>query len=134
MGCFHASIVIVLLGFLMLVSVPTEAATKKYQFDVSSASASTTLQISSFSVPCPWFLLLQVVVSNVSRLCHAKPVVTVNGRLPGPTIYAREGDRLIVNVTNYAQYNMTIHWYMTRTHHTLIPRSKHARSWWAGTG
>ncbi|CAL9048053.1 laccase-11 [Musa acuminata AAA Group] len=85
MGCFHASIVIVLLGFLMLVSVPTEAATKKYQFDV--------------------------VVSNVSRLCHAKPVVTVNGRLPGPTIYAREGDRLIVNVTNYAQYNMTIHWH-----------------------
>ncbi|RWV84886.1 hypothetical protein GW17_00053366 [Ensete ventricosum] len=29
----------------MLVPVPTEAATKKYQFDVSSASASTTLQI-----------------------------------------------------------------------------------------
>lgn len=50
-------------------------------------------------------------MSNVSRLCHAKPIATVNGRFPGPTIYAREGDRLIVNVTNYVPYNMTIHWY-----------------------
>lgn len=30
---------------------------------------------------------------------------------PGPTIYAREGDRVLVNVTNYAKYNMSIHWY-----------------------
>nr|CAD1834262.1 unnamed protein product [Ananas comosus var. bracteatus] len=29
----------------------------------------------------------------------------------GPTIYAREGDRVIINVTNYAQYNMSIHWH-----------------------
>ncbi|XP_073296715.1 laccase-11-like [Primulina huaijiensis] len=50
-------------------------------------------------------------VKNVSRLCHAKPIVTVNGRFPGPTIYAREGDRVLVNVTNYAQYNMSIHWH-----------------------
>ncbi|WOL10973.1 hypothetical protein Cni_G19734 [Canna indica] len=52
---------------LVSIPVPTEAAVKKYQFDV--------------------------VMSNVSRLCHAKPIVTVNGRFPGPTIYAREGDR-----------------------------------------
>lgn len=54
----------------------------------------------------------QIVVKNVSRLCHAKPIVTVNGRYPGPTIYAREGDRVIVNVTNHAQYNISIHWYI----------------------
>ena len=50
-------------------------------------------------------------MKNVSRMCHAKPIVTVNGMFPGPTIYAREGDRVIINVTNHAQYNMSIHWY-----------------------
>ncbi|MBA0803071.1 hypothetical protein Gohar_013320 [Gossypium harknessii] len=49
----------------------------------------------------------QILVKNISRLCHAKPTVTVNGRFSGPTIYAREGDRVIVNVTNH----MSIHWY-----------------------
>jgi len=58
-------------------------------------------------------LYLQIQVKNVSRLCHAKPIVTVNGRFPGPTIYVREGDRVLVNVTNHAKYNMTIHWYRT---------------------
>nr|POE92145.1 laccase-11 [Quercus suber] len=62
-----------------------EAAVKKYQFDIQ--------------------------VRNVSRLCHAKPIVTVNGMFPGPTIYVREGDRVLVNVTNSAQYNMSIHWH-----------------------
>ncbi|XP_042510288.1 laccase-11-like [Macadamia integrifolia] len=71
-----------LLGFL---SFPVEAAMKKYQFDIQ--------------------------VKNVSRLCHAKPIVTVNGMFPGPTLYVREGDRILVNVTNYAQYNMSIHWH-----------------------
>ncbi|KAH9620697.1 hypothetical protein KSS87_004080, partial [Heliosperma pusillum] len=52
-----------------------------------------------------------VQVKNVSRLCHAKPIVTVNGMYPGPTIYAREGDRVLINVTNHAQYNMSIHWH-----------------------
>ncbi|KAH9711356.1 Laccase-11 [Citrus sinensis] len=70
---------------LGLLSFPAEAAIKKYQFDVQ--------------------------VNNVSRLCHAKPIVTVNGRFPGPTIYVREGDRVLVNVTNHAQYNMSIHWH-----------------------
>jgi len=53
---------------------------------------------------------LQIQVANVSRLCHAKPIVTVNGRFPGPTIYANEGDRVLINVTNHAQYNISIHW------------------------
>ncbi|CAB4313865.1 unnamed protein product [Prunus armeniaca] len=30
---------------------------------------------------------------------------------PGPTIYVREGDRVLINVTNHAQYNMSIHWH-----------------------
>ncbi|KAI3665452.1 hypothetical protein L6452_44079 [Arctium lappa] len=71
--------------FVSLLSVQIEAATKKYQFNVE--------------------------VKNVSRLCHAKPIVTVNGGFPGPTVYAREGDRVLINVTNHAQYNMSIHWH-----------------------
>lgn len=59
----------------------------------------------------------QVQVTNVSRLCHAKPIVTVNGRFPGPTIYAREGDRVVINVSNHAQYNMSIHWYVSLSIH-----------------
>ncbi|CAB4313864.1 unnamed protein product [Prunus armeniaca] len=54
---------------------------------------------------------IDVQVKNVSRLCHAKPIVTINGRFPGPTIYVREGDRVLINVTNHAQYNMSIHWH-----------------------
>ncbi|KAF2535368.1 hypothetical protein F2Q70_00006803 [Brassica cretica] len=72
-----------LLGFLG--QSPVDAAVKKYQFDVQ--------------------------MKNVSRLCNAKPIVTVNGMLPGPTVYAREGDRVIINVTNHVQYNLSIHWH-----------------------
>ncbi|KAI8025486.1 Laccase-2 [Camellia lanceoleosa] len=73
----------------------SEAAVKQYHFDLQ--------------------------VKKVSRLCHSKPIVTVNGMFPGPTIYVREGDRVLVNVTNNAQYNMSIHW------HGL----KHFRNGWA---
>jgi laccase len=45
---------------------------------------------------------MQIVMSNVSRLCHAKAMVTV---------YAREGDRVVVRVTNRVQHNVTIHWH-----------------------
>jgi laccase len=35
----------------------------------------------------------------------------VNGRqFPGPTIYARKGDLVIVNVHNNGNKNITIHW------------------------
>ncbi|CAN1135509.1 LAC11 [Linum perenne] len=69
-------------GFLCF---SAEAAIKKYQFDVQ--------------------------VKNISRLCHLKPIVTINGMFPGPTLYVREGDRVQINVTNSATYNMSIHWH-----------------------
>ncbi|MFQ6634163.1 hypothetical protein Gotur_011873, partial [Gossypium turneri] len=49
-----------------------------------------------------------ILVKNISRLCHAKPTVTVNGRFSGPTIYAREGDRVIVNVESGKTYLLRI--------------------------
>ncbi|XP_031475652.1 laccase-11-like [Nymphaea colorata] len=84
-GCCFSCSLWFLLCLAALFIVSSESALNRYQFDVQ--------------------------VKNVSRLCHAKPIVTVNGRFPGPTIYAREGDRVVVNVTNYAQYNLSIHWH-----------------------
>ncbi|CAL5334759.1 unnamed protein product [Camellia sinensis] len=71
--------------FLIFHFFPANAALKKYDFNIQ--------------------------VKNVSRLCNAKPIVTVNGMFPGPSIYVREGDQVLVNVTNHAQYNMSIHWH-----------------------
>ena len=51
-------------------------------------------------------------MANVTRLCHTKSIVTVNGQYPGPKITAREGDRVIVEVFNHVQHNVTLHWYV----------------------
>ncbi|KAL3814123.1 hypothetical protein ACJIZ3_015391 [Penstemon smallii] len=82
---FHWTIGFLFVCLMGYVFAPVEAAVKSYNFDVQ--------------------------VTNVSRLCHAKPIVTVNGMFPGPTVYVREGDQLLINVTNHAQYNMSIHWH-----------------------
>ncbi|XP_068667946.1 laccase-4-like [Aristolochia californica] len=55
-----------------------------------------------------------VVMKNHSRLCSTKPIVTVNGQFPGPTVYAREGDNVLVKVVNHVKYNVTIHWHGIR--------------------
>eukprot|EP00249_Psilotum_nudum_P002972 c16273_g1_i2 orf=185-1915(+) len=52
--------------------------------------------------------------ANFTRLCHNKTLVSVNGQFPGPTAYVREGDTVIVNVTNLVSYNVTIHWHGVR--------------------
>ncbi|XP_068339981.1 laccase-7-like [Pyrus communis] len=48
---------------------------------------------------------------TVSRLCRNQSITVVNGSYPGPTIYARDGDTLIVHVLNQSPYNITIHWH-----------------------
>ncbi|KAL9398817.1 hypothetical protein Peur_007778 [Populus x canadensis] len=55
-----------------------------------------------------------VVMKNTTRLCSRKPIVTVNGRFPGPTLYAREGDTVLVKVVNHVKYNVSIHWHGIR--------------------
>ncbi|KAG9129920.1 hypothetical protein Leryth_007051 [Lithospermum erythrorhizon] len=45
------------------------------------------------------------------RLCKDQAITVVNGSFPGPTIYAEEGDNLIIHVINESPYNMTIHWH-----------------------
>ncbi|KAM1094845.1 hypothetical protein ACFX15_009429 [Malus domestica] len=48
---------------------------------------------------------------TVNRLCRNQSITVVNGSYPGPTIYARDGDTLIVHVLNQSPYNITIHWH-----------------------
>ncbi|KAL9235354.1 hypothetical protein vseg_010117 [Gypsophila vaccaria] len=55
-----------------------------------------------------------VVMKNTTRLCSTKPIVTVNGRFPGPTIVAREDDTILVKVVNHVKYNVSIHWHGVR--------------------
>ncbi|KAA8516407.1 hypothetical protein F0562_016700 [Nyssa sinensis] len=53
-------------------------------------------------------------LQNMTRLCHTKSMVTVNGQFPGPRIVAREGDRLVIKVVNHVQNNISIHWHGVR--------------------
>ncbi|PIA59285.1 hypothetical protein AQUCO_00400287v1 [Aquilegia coerulea] len=55
-----------------------------------------------------------VVMNNTTRLCATKPIVTINGKFPGPTIYAREDDTVLIKVVNHVKYNMSIHWHGIR--------------------
>ncbi|XP_051138275.1 laccase-12 [Andrographis paniculata] len=55
-----------------------------------------------------------VQATPVKRLCKAQSAITVNGMYPGPTLEVNNGDTLVVNVVNRAQYNVTIHWHGVR--------------------
>ncbi|KAB2060173.1 hypothetical protein ERO13_A11G328800v2 [Gossypium hirsutum] len=55
-----------------------------------------------------------VVMKNTTRLCSSKPIVTVNGKFPGQTLYAREDDTVLVRVVNHVKYNVSIHWHGVR--------------------
>ncbi|KAL2488907.1 Laccase-17 [Forsythia ovata] len=51
---------------------------------------------------------------NVTRLCHSKRMLTVNGKFPGPRVIAREGDRVVIKVVNHVSNNVSFHWHGIR--------------------
>ncbi|XP_052184497.1 laccase-2-like [Diospyros lotus] len=57
---------------------------------------------------------LNIRLQKVTRLCHTKSMLTVNGKFPGPRIVAREGDRVVVKVVNHSPNNVSIHWHGIR--------------------
>ncbi|KAJ4784139.1 Laccase [Rhynchospora pubera] len=60
------------------------------------------------------FYEFKVNTMKVTKLCHTRDIVTVNGLYPGPVVYAQEDDRVIIKVINEAQTNVTIHWHGVR--------------------
>lgn len=74
------------IGVILLCGVlPSHAAVRRYKFELRNTS--------------------------YTRLCSNKTMLTINGQFPGPTIYARKGDLVIVDVYNLADHNITIHWH-----------------------
>ncbi|KAG4985947.1 hypothetical protein AAZX31_12G115100 [Glycine max] len=86
MAAFGIQIMLLLAAFLLPLSV--EAMVRHYKFNV--------------------------VQKNTTRLGSTKPIVTINGKFPGPTIYAREDDTVLVKVVNQVKYNVSIHWHGVR--------------------
>ncbi|XP_010535559.1 PREDICTED: laccase-17 [Tarenaya hassleriana] len=57
---------------------------------------------------------LEIKMQNVTRLCHTRSIVSVNGQFPGPRLVAREGDRLLIKVMNHVPNNISMHWHGIR--------------------
>ncbi|KAK2994981.1 hypothetical protein RJ640_015411 [Escallonia rubra] len=87
MGSHYGSLI---LGLLVLAGIlpSSSATTRRFQFNVE------------------W--------KNVTRLCHTKQLLTVNGKYPGPTINVNEGDNVEIKVRNSVARNTTIHWHGVR--------------------
>ncbi|KAI3454921.1 hypothetical protein Pfo_011584 [Paulownia fortunei] len=88
MECSYCQLLLVAALILALPLPSSSSSTKRFQFSVE------------------W--------KTVTRLCHTKPVLTVNGKYPGPTIPVNEGDNVQVIVTNRVARNTTIHWHGVR--------------------
>ncbi|CAA2981654.1 laccase-2-like [Olea europaea subsp. europaea] len=73
-------------------------------FDLTTAQQTGTTRHYNFDIR----------LHNVTRLCHSKRILTVNGKFPGPLIIAREGDRVLVKVVNHVSNNVSIHWHGIR--------------------
>eukprot|EP00250_Pteridium_aquilinum_P014449 c21997_g1_i1 orf=271-1962(+) len=49
---------------------------------------------------------------SFTRLCSTKTIPTVNGRFPGPNVFATEGDHMLITIKNeLPDKNVTIHWH-----------------------
>ncbi|GLU06880.1 hypothetical protein SLE2022_238680 [Rubroshorea leprosula] len=83
----------------------------------------SNMKVSGFQVLC---FLLFLYVSNgeawarykfvveevpYTRLCNTTKILTVNGQLPGPTLYVHRGETIIVDVYNKGNHNITLHWH-----------------------
>uniref|UniRef100_A0A6N2LCU1 Plastocyanin-like domain-containing protein n=1 Tax=Salix viminalis TaxID=40686 RepID=A0A6N2LCU1_SALVM len=65
-----------------------------------------------FLVGFLWFMVMdrQRQQAQFTRLFETKTMLAVNGSFSGPTIHARRGETIYVNVHNEEEYGVTIHW------------------------
>lgn len=65
-----------------------------------------------------WFDIDEVTIAPDG---YARPVMAVNGTIPGPTLFANWGDNVVVHVTNHleqARNGSSIHWHGMRQNYT----------------
>ncbi|KAG5612014.1 hypothetical protein H5410_023295 [Solanum commersonii] len=53
-------------------------------------------------------LTSKVEETSFDRLCQSKKILTINGQFPGPTIYARAGETLALDIENKGKDNVTM--------------------------
>ncbi|KAG0588563.1 hypothetical protein KC19_2G252500 [Ceratodon purpureus] len=71
----------------------------------------TLLVLVAHSAAETHFLFWNVETTNITHNCFSANVTTVNGQIPGPTVEINEGDTVVINVTNNANYEISIHWH-----------------------
>ncbi|KAG8388018.1 hypothetical protein BUALT_Bualt02G0081600 [Buddleja alternifolia] len=85
-----------------------------YQHQLVAILLVLALLLTSSSSSSTKYFKFNVEWKSVTRLCHTKPVLTVNGKYPGPTIDVHEGDDVQIKVFNRVSRNTTIHWHGVR--------------------
>ncbi|KAL5974685.1 Laccase-3 [Asimina triloba] len=70
--------------------------------------------VAAFTHPKVHYHHFVVQAKPVKRLCKTHNIITVNGQFPGPTLEVRDGDTLVIKVTNRVRYNVTLHWHGIR--------------------
>lgn len=107
---FSSRIQAILLVAFIYPALMVESLVRHYNFRVSTFIEELTGKPrTSFSLKF-LYLDMQVVLKSTTKLCSSKAILTVNGKFPGPTLYAREDDTVIIRVTNHGNRNVTIHW------------------------
>ncbi|GAB2288429.1 Laccase-22 [Dionaea muscipula] len=87
---------------------------KRERMELWLRAAITIVLLPAFVESATRHYKFNVVLKNTTKLCSSKPIVTINGGFPGPTLYAREEDNVLVKVVNHVNKNITIHWHGVR--------------------
>ena len=54
---------------------------------------------------------LTIAKQRMNIICGEAPKITINGGIPGPVLHFREGEELVVHVTNNMDEDTSIHWH-----------------------
>ncbi|KAI9102097.1 hypothetical protein K1719_023607 [Acacia pycnantha] len=96
------------LMFLVALSFPAfaQSLVRHYKFNASASRPRSLVQL-SLSMESSWVQLYAREGDNVIVRVTNHVAIHVNGKFRGPTLYAREGDNVIVRITNHG----VVHWH-----------------------
>ncbi|KAA2211280.1 copper resistance system multicopper oxidase [Teichococcus oryzae] len=61
------------------------------------------------AIPREFNLTLSHVTANITG--RRRPAMAINGQIPGPVLHFREGEEVVINVTNRLREHTSIHWH-----------------------